>query len=64
MYICLARPELEQAGITGHGPCVNKVYSISKVTFLEGAKPFEFGEKEEEEDVNQNVVPTADTERE
>lgn len=50
VYVCLARPELEQAGITGHGPCVNKIYAEEKVTYLKGAVPLVLGEKEDEEE--------------
>lgn len=49
-FVCLARPELLAAGITGHGPCWNKVINSTKVTFIEGAQPVEIEEDNEQEE--------------
>lgn len=52
LFVCLAKPELLAASITGHGPCLNIVLSSTKVTFLEGAQPVDPREKEEEDESN------------
>lgn len=51
IFVCLAKPEMEAAGLTCNGPCINKAFSTNKVTFVKGAQPVvEVDEEQEEED--------------
>jgi hypothetical protein len=48
--VCLAKPELLAAGVDCRGPCINRVFPLTKVTFVEGAQPVEDYEGEEEDE--------------
>lgn len=51
IFVCLAKPEMEAAGLVCVGPCINRAFSTNKVTFVKGAQPVvEVDEEQEEED--------------
>lgn len=38
IFVCLAKKEMEASGLTCNGPCINKAFSTTKVTFEEGGQ--------------------------
>jgi hypothetical protein len=55
--VCLPADELAKAGITGHGPCINKPIHMSKVTFIEGVEPVITRRIDEDEEIEEEDGP-------
>ena len=55
--VCIARDELLKHEMTGHGPCINRRFAESDVTFVDGEAisitPGEEDEEETEEQVSE-----------
>jgi hypothetical protein len=50
IVVCLAKPELTEAGLTCNGPCLNKFFPYSMVKFLDRKLAVQIEEKDEEQD--------------